>query len=106
MFTYKMFTYKIINLYCDYMISSFQYIKSLINLKSESLEDYILSLSNSDLLIYIENSKYSQIVLCPTCSQRYFFYKKLKGKTSFFDVYSYGQENNDTRKNLVIKKIN
>jgi len=69
----------------------------------ETLIEYILNLSRSDAINFIEECKVSRIKLYPTRKERYLLYKKLKGKESPFTLYSYGKENRNTRKFLIIK---
>ena len=98
-----MFKY-IINSYCDIMISVHKNIKDMINPK---LEHYLLSMTDIDAFKFIHNYKKKVIVLFPTRNERHQLYKLLKSKYSPYKpikVYSYGKENNDTRKKFVIKK--
>ena len=94
-----------INVYCDYMIKSHQFIKRFINLEPP-LESYILSLTKTDAFEFIQQYNKSKIKLYPTRKDRYFLYKKLKGKDSPVTLYSYGQENDNTQKCLIIEKKN
>jgi len=92
----------IINTYCNFIIYIHQTIKCFIN--PESLENYILTLTRTDALQYIQNHNKSKIKLNPTRRERYLLYKLLKGKNNPVTLYSYGKEKSDTRKTLIIKK--
>ena len=92
----------LITTYCDYMIASHKYIKSLI--EPETLEHYILSLKRADAFIFLNDCNRQKIKVYPTRIERYQLYKLLKGKNSSYILYSYGKEKCDTRKYLIIKK--
>ena len=94
----------IINAYCDYIIQIHKNLKTIVNPKS--IEDHILSLTQSEVLQFIEDCDKTKLKLYPTRKERYILYKKLNGKDSPIKLFSYGKEKSCTRKFLIIKKKN
>ena len=91
----------IINYYCDFMIYYHTKIKNV--LIHTNVEEYILNNDEYEIEKYINSIKSKHIELYCTRNVRHNLYKHLKSKKSPFTVYSYGIEDNHTKKKIIIK---
>ena len=92
----------LINFYCDYIIRIHQCLKKMV--LPESLETFILTLTRKEAIQFVADCNRYKIHLYPTRTDRHRLYKLLKGKESPYELYSYGVENKNTQRRLVIKK--